>query len=460
MAHLSICGEFITDYVRGLVLEGNPEKAWTILEECLLSEEGEVPHSVLVSILNGSSKLEGVNDISLVEEQDEEYRSELLQTYAGRIQLDGMWYRPILIIPSYSASAFSTVSRFPSLIRAVQSDRHIFTNEVGEVEPWVVEWEGLVAQWHVSRLRGHVRVEEALGFFVLWDVCPGRPFWLKGAPKTFEAALVEFLGNEKTVPVADENDLLSFYEDLNRSNFYAEEQFDQWDLLTLTQKLVEFDQWDLLTLTQKLVGRRKSQKKYEELCLLQEEIKRRSGSDTLELRVYSEVYHLPRAPFINWALSRTKFGHLAPKWEVVCPIGMKMDNDNRYHTDWMVGAGIPLHKSYDRELLLAAADLSAQIQEELCGTSAHILTGADGYHQGAVGKSIMVLPHLGVEYAEVAMNPEVRVIIAEEGGALSHLVSVGRESGLCILRIKNALSLFPLGTTLGVNQETGKVSML
>lgn len=445
MAHLSIHGEFITDYVRGLVLEGNAEKAWITLEECLLSDEGDVPYSVIANILNGAARLEGVNDCFLVEEQNIEYQNELRYTYAGCVQVGGMWYRPILVVPSYSSEAVRTASTFHSVSRALQADRHIFCDDNGVIESWVEEWEELFAQWQLFRLRGHVRLEKVLGFFVLWDVCPARPLWFKGAPKNFEAAFVEFLEAGKNLSLVDENDLLSFYEDFSRSNFYDDDQFDQWELLTLTQKLV---------------NHRNGAKKSEEQRQLQEEINRRAGSDVLELRVASKVYTVPRAPFIHWALRKTKFTHFAPNWEVVCPSGMKMANDDPYHSDWMLGAGIPLHKSYDRDLVLAATDLAAKVQEEICGTSTYVLAGADGYHHGSVGESILVIPHLGVEYAEAALNPKVRVIIAEEGGALSHLVSVGREARLCVLRVENATSLFPLGTLLEVNQETGKVSVL
>jgi phosphohistidine swiveling domain-containing protein len=177
--------------------------------------------------------------------------------------------------------------------------------------------------------------------------------------------------------------------------------------------------------------------------------------DNTEVRVPAGAVKVPRAPFLHWAFARMKmFEEQLPPWQTVCPPGMKMMNDDPYHTDWVVGAGLDPD---DRSLLYypgpvadAAMQLAHELQDKFDKPSPiHVLV--DGPHAiGPVhhGKrkkpcpagAIVVLPNLHPDYV-ITIEDAVGVI-TEEGGAVAHLAQVGRERNLPIVRIENALKRF------------------
>jgi phosphohistidine swiveling domain-containing protein len=177
--------------------------------------------------------------------------------------------------------------------------------------------------------------------------------------------------------------------------------------------------------------------------------------DNTEVRVPAGSAKVPRAPFLHWAFARMKmFEEQLPPWQTVCPPGMKMMNDDPYHTDWVVGAGLDPD---DRSLLYypgpvadAAMQLAHELQDKFDKPSpVHVLV--DGPHAiGPVhhGKrkkpcpagAIVVLPNLHPDYV-ITIEDAVGVI-TEEGGAVAHLAQVGRERNLPIVRIENALKRF------------------
>jgi len=433
MANFSVHGDFVTNVVRNMVLEDNSDRAWATLEGSLLTDDGSVPHDAIVSILNGSAKLEGVNDIMLVDEEDTAYKKNLEACYAGRIQFRGMWYSPSYIVSSYTQEAHASSLKYPQLEYAVCEDREVLFPD-GD-ENWLEEWEELIAAWHVEEMRGHVIARKVLGFWVLWDVCGAPPFWMKKTTRFFEDAFTDFVEHSgRHVSLLDDVEIQKRIEE-------DDEPFSN----------------SMVFRAQDMRRRRSAQRHRNELRVLRDRIMEQAGDDVLTLVIHGEEHTVPRAPFIHWALRRTKFYHLAPDWNVISPPEMKMAGDCRYHTDWLIGAGISLDLAYNKNILMPATDLAAQVQEKLCGTEAYVLAGVSGSHHGIVGESIIVLPHLGVEYASVVMSKAVKVIIAEEGGALSHLAVVGREAGLCILRVKNAVSMFKEGSCLSVNCETGRI---
>ena len=72
--------------------------------------------------------------------------------------------------------------------------------------------------------------------------------------------------------------------------------------------------------------------------------------------------------------------------------------------------------------------------------------------------SIIVIPHAGPEYAIPAMSAgETGAIITELGGELAHLTVLGREMNLRMVRLENALALYPAGITLEVDCDRGRI---
>jgi len=188
------------------------------------------------------------------------------------------------------------------------------------------------------------------------------------------------------------------------------------------------------------------------------------------------TYEVPMAPFACWSLHRTHGHHLMPKWRTVCPSGMKMMLDDPYHTDFMVGSGMPFfdgHEDRNRKKTLRDAQITAsgRMQRDLLGFEATVLSGGDGYAWGKVvhpgpGEDvpdgcIVVIPFAGPDYTIAALTAAKTkgAVITERGGPLSHLSIVGREVDLLLVRVRGAVKLYPEGTEVSVSGEDGTVDV-
>jgi phosphohistidine swiveling domain-containing protein len=182
---------------------------------------------------------------------------------------------------------------------------------------------------------------------------------------------------------------------------------------------------------------------------------------------------VPRAPFMHWAFARMKmYESQLPPWQPVCPSGLKMQMDDVFHTDWIVGAGLD---PQDRELLYhpgpvgdAAMQLAHVLQDKFDRPSdVHVLV--DGPHVSGVvhhGKrkqpspsgSIVVLPNLHPDF--LITIDDAAGVITEEGGAVAHLAQVGRERNLPIVRVANARERYEPGIYVMIDTASRKVEGL
>ena len=195
-----------------------------------------------------------------------------------------------------------------------------------------------------------------------------------------------------------------------------------------------------------------------------------------ELLVHSgdtlEVYKVPRAPFENWAFNKTNAQNLATPWKTVCPRGIKMEEDDPYHTDFIVGAGIPFDQVYGTTSTnVALLDASQELLEKRLKFQCFVLSG-QGVATGIVVHpspdqkvepgSIVVIPHGDVKYfisMVTACKDDKGAVIIETGGAVCHLVVNGRPHNFRIVRVKHAMKLYPEGAILTVNCSCGIVRM-
>lgn len=224
------------------------------------------------------------------------------------------------------------------------------------------------------------------------------------------------------------------------------------------------------------IDREREALRLKRLAQLRERILKQAGDDLLDLswpateRVPAGAVKVPRAPFLHWAFARMKmFEQQLPPWQTVSPIGLKMMNDDPYHTDWVIGAGLDPD---DRALLYypgpvadAAMKLSHELQDKFDEPSdVHVLV--DGPHaSGTVyhGRkkkpspdgAIVVLPNLHPDYLEAIAD--AAAVITEEGGAVAHLAQVGRERNLPIVRIAGAINRFNPGDEVSVDTATRTV---
>jgi len=191
-----------------------------------------------------------------------------------------------------------------------------------------------------------------------------------------------------------------------------------------------------------------------------DEVRKHAADDVFPLVIGDKTVTVPRAPFWNWALRRvSNLKHLAPKWAPFSPQGLKLYNDDPYHSDWMLGAGLDLSQSYDHEVNIAAWDAAFELQESLANFEAAVVVqGHSPLITGVVGEGIRVVPHLGVEYAgEMAT---AQAIITEQGGAMAHMAVLALERGLCILRVPDARTRYLPGMKLALFPAEGRIQVV
>jgi hypothetical protein len=191
------------------------------------------------------------------------------------------------------------------------------------------------------------------------------------------------------------------------------------------------------------------------------------------------AYRVPKAPFIHWCLRRSPAGELGllPEWKTVCPIGMKMFNDDPYHTDWCVGAGVDLDEAYNSETEIHKLSWKkmGDIREEMLGFKA-VNFGASEYRYGVcyhpdknleIGKVdkddevILVLPNGDVKYESLVLQycKKGGGVILETGGKLCHLATVAREVGIVMMQHPSATTLFKAGYRVSLDPSNHQISV-
>ncbi|VTU42795.1 MULTISPECIES: hypothetical protein [unclassified Variovorax] len=177
---------------------------------------------------------------------------------------------------------------------------------------------------------------------------------------------------------------------------------------------------------------------------------------------------VPAAPFLNWASRHaTMDTHEAlPKWRPVSPTGMKMGGDNPMHTDWWLGAGLPLRAAYDMDHPVNRA--AWRFATGLGRAEGHdcVRLAGDGTVFGQVvfpkpneavpEGSIAVVPYAGVDY-ELAMLSACKggrgAVVSAVGGKLAHLATVARETSCRVLVVDDAMEAFQEGQFVTINLD-------
>ena len=215
----------------------------------------------------------------------------------------------------------------------------------------------------------------------------------------------------------------------------------------------------------------------------------REGAGFITLEWGEGPVEVPRAPFERWALRGLGSGrdsnlHLAPPWNNVCPMGMKMSGDSRDHSDWMIGAGLHPGAMYtdfftpkaERERAVRISDaaeaVAAEIQRIRLGRKHAVLSGT-GMVTGPVcigvpGEtpspgSIVVVRSASPDWLPAVMAATAQGgggLVVERGGALAHLVSELRSRAVPILRWPGALSELKDGQPLRLDLENGLAEVL
>lgn len=194
----------------------------------------------------------------------------------------------------------------------------------------------------------------------------------------------------------------------------------------------------------------------------------------IDTSAFDRFLLVPKLAFYKWSLDNVPGVELGihDEWRSVCPTGMKMPNDNPYHSDWVIGAGLDLDAFYDKEraIELSSYHYRMEVVSELASFDFIPLSKSDRqYVSGKVrllqpGETLKkgqigVIPHAGVEYdaALRSASQHKSALICATGGKLAHLAVVGREMNVPVVMWEKAMTLTQFHT-VSLNLREGRIS--
>jgi len=195
----------------------------------------------------------------------------------------------------------------------------------------------------------------------------------------------------------------------------------------------------------------------------------------LKVHVEGRNYKLPKRAMILYTFGKSLANQrLLPKYNAFSGDGWKMQMDNRYHTDVLLGAGfdldqyVPFQHDIMDEVLYAGSDaIEKEFHHMISFDFVVLANGQDERYFGDCmvyeyepplennttsnihidcatttrhGYRCIVIPHAGIEFAHAAKNADI--IITERGGSLCHLGIVSAEGGKLLIRMDDAVNRF------------------
>lgn len=397
--------------VRNLMLNDESERALEALTHGLV---GEGSAEIAQAICDGTMTLVNVtrDELKSVDEDPAvgaDYQKKLRKLYAGRVRVNDKWYTPV----AYAARCRG--------LDAAPAD--------------VQEWGRLVTQLYCL-------LDEIVVGDVIFAPCKPPPFWM--SHNTLTDLAVEQAEACRTLEERGRRDSVDRQlHDLRKRVATAARK----GLVELSYAATDY------------FNAEEDARDAAELVDIGERVRAAAGIDTFPMTLRDgSIVQVPRAPFEQWALKRTALRHLAAPWTPVAYPGLKMQNDCKYHTDWVLGAGLSLKDAYGSHetspYLDASYRAAGELQDRLGNFSATVIVDA-GARSGIVGKTVAVVPNLSVEHAAAL---KCTAIITETGGMLAHLAIVGREQGITIMRVPDAMTRYPKGVRVHLYPTTGEVT--
>lgn len=437
--HWTITGEFVTRMARDWVLERRWDDSIRWLKDSLIGVE----YNHIMAILEGRAKLVGDSHagIFLEEENPEdakEYIDGYMFLYGGIYKRYENHYQPYAVVRDYGPTDIVVdkpwnlrESNLHHKNRAMFYAYHPSTDECFLL--------------HYSKVSGPIEMN------ILWERVDKPPLWVKTFSEPQEA-LDAFLKYHQNLTVTGYS---ATFPGGRGDNFIAP---STW----LKKRLNKEEQ--------KKLDETEEERYIKEVEELRAEILAKS-IECIILNVDGLEYRVPREPFENWALRRTSGHHLAMPWIPVSPPAFKMYGDDPYHTDWVIGAGLPADEIYHKHDAInkAAYQELLRIQIEKLNFKCAVLNGTGKVHgvvvhpvkdQRVDADSIIVIPNASADYyisMLTACENGKGAVITETGGALCHLANQARELGARIIQIPEALTRFPVRTKLIVNCDIGEV---
>ncbi len=401
--HFSIEGKYLSDLAKTWMIEGSWQKAYRVLTE------GNPQQSRLaIEILKGNVSLDGWDEkIHAIEDIDEDYKKTIEEMYEGYIKKGEWWYKPygkILTLKkdskdlNYRASLYK--DNVEDIIKVINNVVYLFKK--ANMPPFWLESELLEKKYE--------------SFKVTKFGIPEKPY-----NSSNEIDFLMYLAKKNNLEV--EKDVL------------VEEADARYDMLKKTG----------LKNTRKQILEQSKEK------------------------LYIGEYVIPKEPFVEWLRtydprlwSSTVFQKLIidNKWKAVSSSGLKCPGDNVYHTDWVIGAGLDPSDFYESKAEKVIYDyifsFSYTYKDNRMIIPFHgkgVIKGKIASIENAGEEDIVIVPHAGVEYFELAKR--VKAVITEVGGPAAHLVINAAENNIHLCMVPNATKKLSEGDNIIIDFNLG-----
>lgn len=316
-AVFSIDGAALTQLARNLVLDDEPGRAYRLIAEGL----GGCPAAVAaaIGVVKGESRLIGDSNVGVDLEDDDsseadEYCNAAAWLYAGRVRHKGQWVRPTGVITAWGYADAKHAGFRDTSKSAFAAARASYYAPTG----------GLAALAHVPLVLADQPARER---WVVFEPCSEPPQWVTPA-LTLDAAVERTLAAGRVL------------EEMGPGPESGYER-PAW----LAEKIIREDELDKTAADElREAADEAEDAAHAAQCReIGERVREQAGDDVFPLTLKDgRVVQVARAPFTHWALERLPedVPRELPKWDVVAPSGIKMPCDSRYHTDWVLGAGL------------------------------------------------------------------------------------------------------------------------
>jgi len=465
-------GEYFTSLMRDMVREGRWRKAYDILMDGL---EG-IGAGAVLDVLRGAKKLVGVNNLDLASDDAEPtIKAWLDYQFRNCFSFRGHLYRPYGYVGGSQQKDYTLAQqifrgedeqmRRNRMWRKADSELSE-QSQIKSFNPWKENYESVLqhrpAYYASDRSRDicimvnlspgeyrPVMCEEVEADVPLWYVMPTK------AADVIRQAHANYplpdLFDGTMDPPAPPRPKPQVSEETRRARAAAED--------ARAQEVQEAQAARIARMRDDVVAFADADSEFGwlELSAYDDQAKR-----NVQLRV-------PHRAFICAALDRAQAQHLMPEYAPRCPTGLKLMNDDPYHSDAWLGAGMEVETAYNRELpeQRLFMDKLYELQRKRLGFAFDVLArGKEDYVTGTVihdpelasEESILVVKTAAPEYAPAAVK--CKAVIVETGSKLAHLVVVSREEAISVIRTENAVEKFPQGHQVSINFSAGTVSLL
>ena len=507
--YFSVTGEWITNFFRDKVLEGDWQRAINELRDtisCTLEQS--------MSILCGDNKLVGVDShddpgIDLVKDGEcSDYLETLRYQYGHLVRIDNKWMKPYAYVTNYGIKDVSHIDwdrRLPEVIpEFMHNDKKL--DLIALAHRAKSYCNNRYSDEVITTKINSEKCGQKVRMAVLFERTDAPPLWTmlastgEGRQATIQRAVdiaadqqhLDRVGHiqEQIEEAGSEREAMRV-----RCMNYADEEAENYRLgaaysfHNIDETLVTVDgplppipgqrppgALKVPTPDELFKSHRKADAALDDLegtrrQILEQNEKLADGR-MIEHDFGGKVgkVRIPEYPLRAWSLRRTHLRVLIEDWKTICPMGMKASVDDPYHSDWMVGAGIDLGAYGDTDFSAQMYDLMHEIQEEEMGFKFTILVNGKG-KAGAVGTIVHPKPNEEVASDEIAVVPNAgeayyaaartaAAVIVENGGAMSHLAVVGLEEGFLIIRDEGARKKYRPGTLLTIDTKKGNIEVM